>query len=514
MSAEPAELIELRRRAREISDLNGIGGLLLWDQNTMMPPGGAGARADQFEALERIQHDRLTDPGLAKLLDALEPWAASVDPDSDGASLVRVLRRDHHKAVQVPTELAAEISSAAAHAQQAWLQAREKGDFNHFAPALERVLELQSRYIACFDGTGEFAHPYDILLDDYEPGLTTAELGGVFNRLQGELVPLVSAAAATGDDGHVFPGSYPVEAQRRMADELLHAVGFETEHWRVDASVHPFARSMAPTDVRLTTRWEESDLAMAFYSCLHEFGHGLYEAQFEPHHYRTTLAEATGLGVHESQSRLWENLVGRSRPFCEWVLPLLRRSLGGHFDAMDAAELYRAVNRVRLSLIRIEADETTYNLHIALRFELEVAMVEGRLSVSELPDAWGEATYRLLGLETPSVMEGVLQDIHWGAGMIGYFPTYTIGNLMAAQLWRALSDDLPDIDDQIAAGDFAPLREWLRLNVHRHGRKYESRELLRRATGEELSVEPWLDYLEAKLLDAGLLTAPVRVPRS
>jgi carboxypeptidase Taq len=508
------ELDELHRRARELADLNGIGGLLLWDQNTTMPPGGADARADQFEALERIQHDRLTDPALARLLDALEPWAAGEDPDSDDVRLIANLRRDHHKAVRVPTELAAEISSAAAHAQQRWLEAREKGAFAHFAPALERVLELQSRYIACFDGSGEFAHPYDILLDDYEPGLTTEELRALFDTLQRELVPLVSAAAAAGEDGHVLPGSYPREAQQRFADELLAAVGFNREHWRLDASVHPFARSMAHTDVRLTTRWEEDDLAMAFYSCLHEFGHGLYEAQMDPRHYRTTLAEATGLGVHESQSRLWENLVGRSRPFCEWVLPLLRRHLGGPFKAMDPAELYRAVNQVRLSLIRIEADETTYNLHIALRFELELALVEGRLSVADLPDAWNEATYRLLGLETPSLKEGVLQDIHWGAGMIGYFPTYTIGNLMAAQLWSALASDLPSVDESIASGDFAPLREWLRDNIHRQGRKYTSRELLRRATGEELRVEPWLDYLEGKLLDAGLLTAPVRVPRT
>jgi carboxypeptidase Taq len=508
------ELDELHRRAREIADLNGIGGLLLWDQNTTMPPGGADARADQFEALERIQHDRLTDPGLARLLDALEPWAAGEDPDSDDVRLIANLRRDHLKAVQVPTELAAEISSAAAHAQQRWLEAREKGDFLHFAPALEHVLDLQHRYIACFDGSGEFAHPYDILLDDYEPGLTTEELRTIFDTLQHELVPLVSAAAAAGEDGHVLPGRYPREAQQRLADELLAAVGFNREHWRLDASVHPFARSMAHTDVRLTTRWEEDDLAMAFYSCLHEFGHGLYEAQMDPRHYRTTLAEAAGLGVHESQSRLWENLVGRSRPFCEWVLPKLAGTLGGPFKAMDAAELYRAVNQVRLSLIRIEADETTYNLHIALRFELELALVDGRLAVRDLPEAWDEATHRLLGLEVPSVMEGVLQDIHWGAGSIGYFPTYTIGNLMAAQLWRALSDELPDIEADIAAGQFGPLREWLRLNIHRHGRKFDSRELLRRATGEELSVEPWLVYLEGKLLDAGLLTAPVRVPRS
>jgi carboxypeptidase Taq len=513
MSAEPAEFAELRRRAGEIADLGGIGGLLLWDQNTMMPPGGADARADQFEALERILHDRITDPGLSSLLDALEPWAASADPDSDELAIFAALRRDHHKAVNVPTDLAAEISSAAAHAQQAWIAAREAGDFKRFQPALERVLELQGRYIACFDGTGEFAHPYDVLLDDHEPGLTTEELRTLFGRLQDELVPLVSAAAAAGDDGRVFPGHFPAEAQKRLVDELLGAVGYETEHWRLDPSVHPFARSMAHSDVRLTTRWEEDDLAMAFYSCLHEFGHGLYEAQMDPRHYRTTLAEATGLGVHESQSRLWENLVGRSRPFCEWVLPVLRRQLGGPFETLDVPGLYRNVNQVRLSLVRIEADETTYNLHIALRFELELALVEGRLAVADLPGAWDEATHRLLGLETTSLMDGVLQDIHWGAGMIGYFPTYTIGNLMAAQLWRALADELPEFDSSIAAGDFAPLREWLRENIHRQGRKYTSRELLRRVTGEELQVEPWLEYLEGKLLDAGLLSAPARVPR-
>jgi carboxypeptidase Taq len=267
---------------------------------------------------------------------------------------------------------------------------------------------------------------------------------------------------------------------------------------------------MAYTDVRITTRWEPDDLAMAFYSCLHEFGHGLYEAQFDPRHYRTTLAEAAGLGVHESQSRLWENLVGRSRPFCEWVLPRLRSHLGGAFDELDAQELYRMVNRVQLSLIRIEADETTYNLHVALRFELELALLDGRLAVKDLPDAWNEASERLLGLAPPDLVHGVLQDIHWGTGMIGYFPTYTLGNLMAAQLWTALAADLPDLEADIAAGRFDGLREWLREHIHRHGRKLPSRELLRRATGEELSVEPWLAYLEGKLLDAGLLAAPVR----
>jgi carboxypeptidase Taq len=513
MSARPRELAELRRRGRELADLHGVFGLLLWDQSTMMPPGGADVRADHLEALERIQHDRLTDPALGKLLEALEPWVAEQDPEDDDVAIHRVLAKDHRKAVRVPTDLAAELSSAAAHAQHAWLEAREQADFNRFAPALERLLELQSSYVACFDGTGDFAHPYDVLLDDYEPGLTTAELTTLFARLQEQLVPLVSAAAAAGEDGRVFPGRYPIERQQTFTHELLRAVGYTDENWRLDPTVHPFARSMGPGDVRLTTRWEEDDLAMAFYSCLHEFGHGLYEAQMRADHYRTPLFDDAGLGVHESQSRLWENLVGRSRPFCEWVLPVLRRHLGGAFDATDVPQLYRAVNQVRLSLIRIEADETTYNLHIALRFELELALVEGRLGVKDLPDAWDEATHRLLGLEVPSITEGVLQDIHWGTGMIGYFPTYTIGNLMAAQLWRALSDELP-IDEQLAAGDFGPLREWLREHIHAHGRKLDSRELLRRATGEELRVEPFLAYLEGKLLDAGLLTAPARVPRS
>jgi carboxypeptidase Taq len=509
VSAAPGGLAAVRLRAGEIADLQGIAGLLLWDQNTMMPRGGASARADQFGALERLVHDRLTDPELARLLDGLESWAASADPASDDVRLLARLRRDHHKAVRVPTALAAELTTAGALAQEAWHNARDAVDFERFRPALERVLELSHQYVSCFDGSGEFTHPYDVLLDDYEPGLTTAELRTLFTQMSAELVPLVAATAGPSREGGVFPGTYSESAQQGLMMDILTAVGFEADHWRLDESVHPFARSMAYTDVRLTTRWEEADLGMAFYSCLHEFGHGLYEAQMAPSLYRTTLADAAGLGVHESQSRLWENLVGRSRPFCEWVLPRLRAHLGGPFATLDVDDLYRAVNRVQPSLIRIEADETTYNLHIALRFELELALVEGRLSAAELPDAWAEAVERLLGLEVPGVIEGVLQDIHWGAGMFGYFPTYTLGNLMAAQLWEALARDLPAIEEDIAAGRFGPLREWLGEHIHRHGRKFDSRELLRRATGEELRVEPWVGYLEAKLVDAGLMSAPV-----
>jgi len=500
----PAELTELRRQLAEITDLQALGALMFWDQNTMMPPGGAAARADMADTLQRTLHARETAPELGRLLDALEPWAAGEDPDSDDVRLVHWARRDFEKSVRVPADLAAEITRAKAVGLQAWTEALAASDYSRFRDALARHVELRHAYIGCFEG---HAHPYDVLLDDFEPGLTTAELRPMFAELREALVPLV---AATGDpdqprnDG-VFGGPFAVDAQRAAVLELLDSVGYDPDHWRLDPSVHPFAQSLAPTDVRLTTKYDESDYAVALYSVLHEFGHGLYEASVDPALARTTLAEPVSLGVHESQSRLWENVVGRSRPFCAFLLPQLRRQFPGAFDALDTTSLYRAVNTVQPSLIRIEADETTYNLHIILRFELELALIEGTLEIDDVPDAWNDAVARLFGLEVPSDAEGVLQDTHWGGGLIGYFPTYTIGNLMASQLWERIEADVPDVWERIEAGDFAALREWLRVNIHRHGRKLYPRELLGRVTGEELRVEPFVTYLRAKLEDAGLL---------
>jgi carboxypeptidase Taq len=501
----PAELTELRRQVAEITDLQALGALMFWDQNTMMPPGGASARADMADTLQRTLHARETDPEIGRLLDALEPWAAGEDPDSDDARLVHWARRDFEKSVRVPADLAADITRAKAVGLQAWTEALAASDYSRFRDALARHVELRHAYVGCFEG---HEHPYDALLDDFEPGLTTAELRPMFAELREALVPLV---AATGDpdqprnDG-VFGGPFSVETQRIAVLELLDAVGYDPDHWRLDPSLHPFAQSLAPTDVRLTTKYDESDYAVALYSVLHEFGHGLYEASVDPRLVRTTLAEPVSLGVHESQSRLWENIVGRSRPFAAFLLPQLRRQFPGAFDDIDPVGLYRAVNTVQPSLIRIEADETTYNLHIILRFELELALMEGTLSVDDVPAAWNDAVQRLFGLEVPSDAEGVLQDTHWGAGLIGYFPTYTIGNLMAAQLWERIEVDLPDVWERIEAGDFAGLREWLRVNVHRHGRKLYPRELLHRVTGEPLRVDPFVGYLRAKLEDAGLLT--------
>jgi carboxypeptidase Taq len=500
------QLEALRRHMAELSDLYSIGGLLFWDQQTVMPPAGGDHRAEAAATLARVIHARETAPELGTLLDALEPWAAGEDPDSDDVRLVQWTRRDYEKSVRVPAELAAELSKAKALGQQAWQEARAANDFGRFRDALAHQIELRHRYVACFPG---HAHPYDALLDDFEPGLTTAELRPLFAELRDALVPLVAAAGEPGqprNDG-AFHGRFGVEEQRIAVLDVLEGMGFDPDSWRLDPALHPFASGMGPDDVRLTTKYDEQDFAVALYSALHEFGHGLYEAGVDRRLFRTTLDDPVSLGVHESQSRLWENIIGRSRAFCAWLRAQLAESLPAALNGLDVDGLYRAVNTVQPSLIRTEADETTYNLHIVLRFELELALTEGTLSVDDLPAAWDEGMLRLLGIEVPGPADGVLQDVHWSAGLVGYFPTYTLGNLIAAQLWERLMDDLPDVDDLLEHGDFAPIREWLREHVHSHGRKFPPRELLRRVTRRDLQVEPFLRYLREKLADAGVLVA-------
>jgi carboxypeptidase Taq len=438
----------------------------------------------------------MTDPEVGRLLDALEPWAAEQDPDGRAARTIRWVRRDFEKSVRVPAALAAEMSRAKATGQQAWEEARAADDFAPFRDALAHHVELRHRYIECFDAP---AHPYDVLLDDFEPGLTTAELRPLFAELRDALVPLVAAATDPGDARSPFGGPYAIRDQRAAVTAIAESVGFDPDTWRLDPSVHPFAQSLAPSDVRLTTMYDEHDFGVTLYSVLHEFGHGLYEAGVDPALARTPLGEPVSLGVHESQSRLWENFVGRSRPFVGWLHGQLGRLLPGGLAGTDPDALYRALNAVRPSLIRIDADETTYNLHIILRFEIEVALMEGSLAVDGVPAAWDEGTRRLLGLEVPGPAQGVLQDIHWSSGLMGYFPTYSIGNLMAAQLWERVRADLPAIDEQLARGEFAPLREWLGEHVHRHGRRMLPAELLERTVGGPLDPGPYLAYLEEKV---------------
>jgi carboxypeptidase Taq len=496
---------QLRQWLAEIADLGDVTYLLEWDQQTMMPVRGAAGRAEALATLRRISHERFVSAETGRLLERARAALDGDDPTSDDTSLVRVATRRWEKARRVPIDLAAARAKAASLGQEAWRDARAQSDFAAFAPYLERNLELTRRYIDCFDG---FDCPYDVLLDDYEPGMRTAAVDGLFGPLKAELVPLIATLVENSGrvDDSCLHGDFPVESQRRLVDEAVRLMGYDPAAWRIDTAVHPFATSFGAQDVRITTRWEEDYFPAALFGAMHECGHGLYEAGIASSLQRTPLGHAESLGLHESQSRLWENMVGRGRPFCEVLAPLVAREFGGALSGLAPDTLYRAVNRVHPSFIRVEADEATYGLHIVLRFELEQQLVEGRLTIGELPEAWNATFKRYLGLDVPDDARGVLQDVHWSTGSFGYFPTYALGNLIAGQLWQRARGDLADLDEQLAAGNLRALREWLREHVHRHGAKFEMHELLPRVVGSTIAVEPFVAYLKAKLSDVYGLT--------
>ncbi|MEA2585718.1 MAG: carboxypeptidase Taq [Thermomicrobiales bacterium] len=487
---------QLKQRLAEVKDLDAIAGLMGWDQQTMMPPRGAGVRAEQMATIARLSHERFTDDEIGRLLNDLTEFEASLLADSDEASLIRVTRRDWNKARRVPTELAAELAHAAASGYEAWITARASSDFAKFLPALERNVEVKRRYIACFEGA-----PYDVLLDDFEPGLTTGEVSAVFDRLKAGLRPLVERIAARPDavDDSCLTGDFPSDRQRALVLRIIERFGYNPEGWRLDPTAHPFAQSLATTDIRLTTRYDERNLAMALFGTIHECGHGLYEEGISPSLERTPLAHGCSMALHESQSRLWENLVGRGRPFWRFAFPLLREAFPDHFAAIDDETVYRAVNKMRPSLIRVEADEVTYPLHIILRFELERDLFEGDLSPTDLPDAWNTKMREYLGVEVPDVANGVLQDVHWSAGLFGYFPTYALGTVVAGQIWERVRVDLPELDEQFARGEFLPLREWLREHLHQDGRKFTPKETIARVAGGPIDPEPFLRYVTARV---------------
>jgi len=489
----------LVERLGEVQDITGAAGILAWDQRTKMPEAGAGARADQLATLTRLAFERFTADEIGTLLDELDDWGTSLDYDSVEAGLLRTTRWDYEKATRVPIELRAEMVRAGALAEPVWREARRTSDFELFRPYLEQNVELKKRYIECFQPVDE---PYDALLDDFEPGVKTAEVRAVFDELKTGLVPLVAEIAERADavDDSALNGDFPVERQAQFEAGVLHAFGFIDEEWRVDETVHPFASKGGPRDVRLTTNHHETDLTSLFAS-MHEFGHGLYEYQVDRDLYRTPLGRGASLGFHESQSRMWENLIGRSLPFWEHFFPGLAEIFPDAFGGLDAEAVYRAVNRVRPSLIRIHADECTYNLHIILRFELEQELVSGRLAAADAQAAWDAKVEEYLGIDVPDVADGVLQDMHWSGGAIGYFPTYALGNVISAQLWERIGRELPGLEDQVRAGELADLRDWLRENVHRHGRKYLPGELLERTVGGGLDPQPLLRYLREKFGD-------------
>ncbi len=488
----------LRERMAALADLRNVSQLLDWDQQTMMPPRGATARAETVATVQRLSHEMFVSDETGRLLEAAAAALDGASPDSDDAALVRVGRRRWEKARRVPSRLAADLARAASLGQQAWVVARSQSDFASFVPYLERNFELLRRYIDCFDDLG---CAYDAVLDDYEPGARTSEVARLFDELKTELLTLIGSLSEHADrvDDSFLHGHFPVERQRGLVTWLLEQMGFDRSGWRIDDAVHPFATGFGNQDVRITTRWDEYYLPTSIYGAMHECGHGLYEEGVSPALQRTPLGHPDSLGLHESQSRLWENMVGRGRPFCGVLAPRIAELFGGPIAHIDGERLYRGVNRVNPSLIRVEADEVTYSLHIVIRFELEQELVEGRLKVRDLPEAWNARYREYLGVHVPDDADGVLQDVHWASGLIGYFPTYALGNLIAGQLFERAHIDMPDLDEQLAAGQLHDLREWLRDKVHRHGAKFSSAELLTRVVDGPIAVGPFIGYLKGKL---------------
>jgi carboxypeptidase Taq len=482
---------------REIDLLCKTEALLGWDQQTHLPAKGTEFRAKQKSMLAGMIHQRWTSEKFGDWLSAAESSDLVADPNSDAAVNVRQTRRIFERDVKLPEELVRERTKLSVMAHQAWVDARKKADFAAYAPWLQKTVTLVRREAEC---VGYSQHPYDALLDEYEPGDTTADLRGVFDELRGPLVELVGRIAGCGRTAptEILERSYPVDLQEKLARQASAAIGFDFQAGRLDVSVHPMCSELGPLDTRLTTRYDEHSFGDCFFSVLHETGHGLYQQGLPPEHYGTPCGQPVSLGIHESQSRLWENLVGRSRPFWRFFLPKLKDNFGSSLAGVNEEQWYAAINDVRPSLIRVESDEATYNLHVLLRFELEQAMVTGELAAADVSEAWNEKMRKYLGLTPPDAAQGALQDIHWSLGAIGYFPTYTLGNLYAAQFFEQAGRDLGDLDGMLGRGDFTPLLQWLRKNIHSQGQRHKARELVQRVTGQKLSARAMLAHLNRK----------------
>jgi carboxypeptidase Taq len=489
------KLRELEARLGEVNDLESAAAVLGWDQAVFMPPGGADARGRQAATLARLAHEKLTDPAVARLLDELA--SAGLPGGSRDAALLRAARRDHERAARVPSEYVGRMVRHTAETYEAWVRARPEGDFAAVRPLLEKTLAMSREYAAFFPG---HRHPADPLIDASDPGSTAAELRALFAELRTFLVPLVRAISGRPPvDESPLRGRFPAEAQLAFALDAARRIGYDTERGRLDRSPHPFTTRFSVGDVRITTRVREDNLGDALFSTLHEAGHALYEQGVDRSYEGTPLARGVSSGVHESQSRLWENLVGRSRGFWIHFHPALRRAFPGSFDGVSPEAMYRAVNAVRPSLIRTDADEVTYNLHVMIRFDLELALLDGGLAVKDLPEAWRERYRSDLGVASPGDRDGVMQDVHWFGGLIGgAFQGYTIGNVLSASLFDAARAARPAIPGEIERGEFTTLRGWLTENLYRHGNAFTPQELIGRATGGPLRAAPYAAYLTGK----------------
>jgi carboxypeptidase Taq len=492
-----ADVSRLQDYLAQASDLGRARALLAWDERTHMPPAGAEARSEQLATLARLRHERLISGELGRMLDELEPQVAEMPFDSFEASLVRVARRDWAKARLVPVELRAELSRVSSLSEHAWVEARERSDFAGLLPHLERVVELRRRYVECF---APYDHSYDPLLDDFEPGMTTAELKPVLESLRAGVEPLVAAIRESDADvdASCLHGHFEPTRQAELSRRVLATLPLEEGAWRMDETVHPFATGIAISDLRITTRFDPSYIGACLWAVIHEGGHALYQNGIAPEFQRTPLCRSVSLGFDESQSRMWENWVGRGKPYLHFIRPLLAEAFPEAFSDIDANGLYRAANRVEPSLIRVEADEVTYNLHIALRFELEVEIFEGGLELADLPEAWNERMGSSLGVEVPDDANGVLQDVHWPSGSFGYFPTYSLGNVIAGQIWDLAREELSDLDAQLERGETRPLGEFLRERLYRHGCVRQPREMIEELTGGPLDTGPVVRQLWEK----------------
>jgi carboxypeptidase Taq len=491
------KLQDLKARLIEASDLSTAGAVLYWDQSTYMPSGGAAARARQMATLSKLAHDKLTDPAIGRLLDDLEPWAESLPYDSDEAALIRQTRRVYEREIKVPSGFAATIANHTAETFQIWAEARPANDFKRVQPALEKTLDLSREMANFFPG---YDHILDPLIDFSDYGMKAESVGAIFADLREQLVPIVQAIVSqpSADDSclHEY---YPEEKQLAFGAEIIRRFGYDFNRGRQDKTHHPYEITFSRGDVRITTRVKEHRLDEALFSTLHESGHAMYEQGINAAYDATPLAEGASSGVHESQSRLWENIVGRSRGFWDYYYPQLQMMFPAQLRDVSLDTFYRAINKVARSLIRTDADEVTYNLHVMLRFDFEKALLEDRLAIRDLPDAWNARFEEDFGITPPNDSDGVLQDVHWYGGLIGgAFQGYTLGNILSAQFYDAALRAHPEIPDEIGRGQFATLHDWLQSNIYTHGSKFTAAELTERVTGQPLTIEPYIRYLRAK----------------
>lgn len=479
---------------KRITLLDSVASMLYWDHHVMMPRKGLNQRAEAVALIDRMSHDQMVLPEFVENVNRVFDDREALGEDHQ--AMLREIKRSVDMATRVPGDLVEAISRHASHSNAAWVEAREKSDFTHFAPFLEKMIDLR---VEQSHALGFSEHPYDAMIDRFEPFADESYISSVFDDLKEKLVPFVKKITAQPRKSKslICGPLFPEDKQRQFGLEVIRKFGFDFEAGRQDVSVHPFCVGV-PGDVRITTRFYPNDLRAALFGMMHEAGHGLYEQGFDEEYFRTPLAEAVSLAVHESQSRTWENMVGRSLSFWKHFYPDLKETFPDALGSASVDEFYNAVNVVEGSLIRVEADELTYQLHIILRFEIEKELINRKVSVSDLPELWNRKMEEYLGIEVPSNAQGVLQDVHWSEGLFGYFPTYCLGNLYGAAFFEQLKQDIPDVDSRIEKGRFGDLLSWLRQNIHRHGKRYPAGELVERVTGKKLTAEPFMKYAVSK----------------